>query len=186
MLFNPNRPSQCFTASPVRARERQIRAPKKRILGGIRRGTYPTHVTVYPYKGYIGSTNPIVRHVMSLTCTPKRMRANPHAPKHPATQPLHGSNTRARPPNLVPSYDLTVGAPTRMMLPFIRATDKLQLQIFLLPRSNIRCLKRWCKKLCLIKRAAQLLLHNRAEHSCCCVATGYSLIIWTRGHYVIR
>ena len=31
--LNPNQPNQCFTASPVRARERQIRAPKKGILG---------------------------------------------------------------------------------------------------------------------------------------------------------
>ena len=30
-------------------------------------------VTVYPYNGYIKSTNPVVRHVMSLTCTLKRM-----------------------------------------------------------------------------------------------------------------
>ena len=103
MLFNPNRPSQCFTASPVRARERQIRAPKKSILGVFSRGTYPTHVTVYPYKGYIGSTNPIVRHVMSLTWVLKRMRANQNAPKHAATQPLHCSNPRARAPNLMPS-----------------------------------------------------------------------------------
>ena len=36
-LFNPNQPNQCFTASPVRARERQIRAPKKGILGGMTR-----------------------------------------------------------------------------------------------------------------------------------------------------
>ena len=32
-LLDPNQPNQCFTASPVRARGRQIRAPKKRILG---------------------------------------------------------------------------------------------------------------------------------------------------------
>ena len=54
-------------------------------------------------------TNPITRHVMSLACTLKRMRANSHAPKHPATQPLHGSNTRARAPTPVPSYKLRVG-----------------------------------------------------------------------------
>ena len=34
-LLNPNQPNQCITASPVRARERQIRAPKKGILGGL-------------------------------------------------------------------------------------------------------------------------------------------------------
>ena len=39
--INPNLPNQCFTASPVRARERQIRAPKKGILGGMRmKGVY--------------------------------------------------------------------------------------------------------------------------------------------------
>ena len=102
-LINPNQPNKCFTASPVRARERQIRAPKKGILRGLRRGSYPAHVTVYPYNGYIAGTNPIVRHVMSLTWTTKRMRANQHTPKHAATQPLHGSNTRARAPNLVAS-----------------------------------------------------------------------------------
>ena len=37
------------------------------------------------------------------------MRANFHAPKHAATQPLYDSNTRAPAPNLVASYDLTVG-----------------------------------------------------------------------------
>ena len=88
-LLGPNQPNQCFTASPVRARGRQIRGPKMRILGGICRSSYPAHVTVYPYNGYIRDTNPIVRHVMSLTCTLKRMRANQHVPKHAATQPLH-------------------------------------------------------------------------------------------------
>ena len=58
--FNPNQPNQCFTASPVRARERQIRAPKKGILGALGRGSYTDDVTVYPYNGYIGSTNPVV------------------------------------------------------------------------------------------------------------------------------
>ena len=37
--LNPNQPNQYFTASPVRARERQIRAPKKGILGGMGRGS---------------------------------------------------------------------------------------------------------------------------------------------------
>ena len=106
-LCNPNRPSQCFTASPVRARERQIRAPKKRILGGMRRVPYTAQVTVYPYNGYITGTNPIVRHVKSLTCTLKRMCANQRAPKHAATQPLHDSNTRAPAPNLVASAEFS-------------------------------------------------------------------------------
>ena len=102
-LLDPNQPNQCSTASPVRARGRQIRGPKMRILGGICRSSYPTRVTVYPYNGYIRGTNPIVRHVTSLTCTLKRMRANQRAPKHVTTQPLHGSNTRAPAPNLVTS-----------------------------------------------------------------------------------
>ena len=108
-LLGPNQPNQCFTASPVRARGRQIRGPKMRILGGIRRSSYPNNVTVYPYNGYIRSTNPITRHVMSLTCTLKRMLANQHAPKHAATQPLHASNTRAPATNLVTSLERTVG-----------------------------------------------------------------------------
>ena len=102
-LLDPNQPSHYFKASTVRARERQTRAPKKGILRGLRRGSYPAHVTVYPYNGYIRSTNPIVRHVMSLTWTMKRMRAHQRTPKHAATQPLHGSNTRAPAPNLVAS-----------------------------------------------------------------------------------
>ena len=102
-LLDPNQPSHYFTASTVRARERQTRAPKKHILRGLGMGSYPAHVTVYPYNGYIKSTNPIVRHVISLTWTMKRMRANLHAQKHAATQPLYGSNTRARAPNLVTS-----------------------------------------------------------------------------------
>ena len=103
MLLNPNQHAQCFTASPVRARERQIRAPKKGILGGMSRGPYPARVTVYPYKGYIRGTNHVVRRVISLTCTPTRMRGNQDAPKHAKTQPLHDSNARARAPKLVTS-----------------------------------------------------------------------------------
>ena len=53
------------------------------------------------------------------------MRANWHAPKYAATQPLYDSNTRAQAPNLVASLELTEGAPTGIMLPFIRATDSL-------------------------------------------------------------
>ena len=102
-LFNPNQPNQCFAALPVRARERQIRTPKKGILGGMCRVPYPARVTVCSYNGHIAGTNPIVRHVMSLTWTMKRMRANQRTPKHAATQPLHGSNARARAPNLVTS-----------------------------------------------------------------------------------
>ena len=48
-------------------------------------GSYWDDITVYPYSEYIGGTNPIVRHVMSLTCTLARMRANQNAPKHTAT-----------------------------------------------------------------------------------------------------
>ena len=71
--INPNQPNHYSTASPVRARQRQIRAPKKHILGGLTRVSYWDRVTVYPYNGYIKSTNPIVRHVTSLTCTLKRI-----------------------------------------------------------------------------------------------------------------
>ena len=101
--LNPNQPNIYFTASPVRARERQIRAPKRHILGGLRRSSYSARVTVYPYNGYIESTNPVVRHAMSLTCTIKRILVNRRAPNHAKTQPLHDSNTHARAPNLMPS-----------------------------------------------------------------------------------
>ena len=101
--LKPNRPKYYFTATPVRARQHQIRAPQKRILEGLSRGPYPYRVTVYPYNGYIRSTNPIVRHVMSLTCTMKWVRANQHAPKHAATLPLHYSNTHSQAPNLAAS-----------------------------------------------------------------------------------
>ena len=84
-LLNPNQPNQYFTASPVRARERQIRAPKKGILGEVIRYSYWDHVTVYPYNGYIRRTNPILRCVVSLTWTMKRMRANQRTPKHAVT-----------------------------------------------------------------------------------------------------
>ena len=53
MLLDPNQPNQCFTASLVRARERQIRAPKIGILGVRSRGSYTDNVTVYPYNRYI-------------------------------------------------------------------------------------------------------------------------------------
>ena len=102
-LLDPNQPNQCFTASPVRARERQIRTPGKGILGGLSRGSYLENVTVYPYSGHIGGTNPIVQHVTSLAWTLKRTHADQHVPKHPATPPLHDSNMRARAPNLVTS-----------------------------------------------------------------------------------
>ena len=102
-LLNPNQPNQYFTASPVRARERQIRAPKKGILGVLSRDPYPAHVTVYPYNEYIRGTNPVVRHVISLTGTLKRMRANQRVPKHAATQPLHGSTPCARAQHLTTS-----------------------------------------------------------------------------------
>ena len=84
--LNPNQPNYYFSALPVRARERQIRAPKKHILGGLSRSSYSDRVTVYPYNGYIQSTNPIVRHVMSLTCTLKQILVNYGAPKHAKTQ----------------------------------------------------------------------------------------------------
>ena len=88
-LLDPNQPNHYFTASPVRAHEHQIRAPEKGTLGGMSRAPYPGNVTVYPYNRYIRGTNPIVRCVMSLTCTPAQVPANPHAQEHAATQPLH-------------------------------------------------------------------------------------------------
>ena len=102
-LLDPNQPNHYLTASPVRARGRQIRAPAKGILGGMSTGSYSDNVTVYPYNGCITGTNPIVRRVMSLTCTQTQVHANQHAPKHATTQPLHDSNTRAPAPNLVTS-----------------------------------------------------------------------------------
>ena len=78
------------------------------IIGAHNRGPYPAQVTVYPYNRYIRGTNPVVRHVMSLTWTLKRIRANQRAKKHAATQPLHDSNTRAPAPNLVASWERRV------------------------------------------------------------------------------
>ena len=127
--LNPSQPNHCFTALPVRAREHQIRAPKKCFLGGRSRWAYSDNVTVYPYKGYIRSTNLIVRHVRSLTCTLKRMLTNQRAPKRAATQTLHGSNMSSRAPNLVTSKVPEVGTPTCTVLPFIRTTDTLDVQI---------------------------------------------------------
>ena len=66
---NPNQPDHHLTASPVRAREHQIRALKKHILWGLSRGSYSDRATVYPYNGYIRNINPIMRHVTSLTCS---------------------------------------------------------------------------------------------------------------------
>ena len=101
--INPNQPNHYSTASPVRARQRQIRAPKKHILRGISRDSYSDRVTVYPYNGYMQSTNPIMRHFMSLTCALEQILVNYGAPKYAKTQPLHGSNTHVRAPNLMPS-----------------------------------------------------------------------------------
>ena len=139
-LLNPNQPNQCIRASPVRARERQIRAPKKGILGVRRRGSYPTRVTVYPYNGCIRGTNPVVRHVMSLTCTPARMRANQHTPKHAATQPLHDSNTHAHAP--APNDQISCQSmrrldPTRRILLLIHTRGRSMLQVQILS-CNVR------------------------------------------------
>ena len=62
------------------------------VIGKPSRASYLDHVTVYPYNGYIKSTNLIVRHAMSLTWTMKRMPANQRASKHAATQTLHDSS----------------------------------------------------------------------------------------------
>ena len=132
--LDPNRHAQCSRASSVRAREHQVRAPQKCILGVRRRGSYRENVTVYPYNGHIADTNPIVRHVMSLTCTLIRMRASQHHTKRAITQPLHGSTTCAPATNLVASYIIPVGAHTRGSfsdcLPFgQRAHYRWQVQI---------------------------------------------------------
>ena len=127
--LNPNQLNHHFTALPVRAREHQIRAPKKCILGGLCRSAYWYRVTVCPYNGYITSTNPIVRHALSLTWTMKRILVNLYAPKHAATQSLHDSNMSSRAPNLVTLYEPKVGAPTGIVLPFIHTTDTLEVQI---------------------------------------------------------
>ena len=127
--LNPNQPNHYFSALPVRAREHQIRARKKCIIGGPCRGSYWYRVTVYPYNGYIESTNLIVRHVKSLTCTMKWTRANQHAPKHAAIQPLHRSHVSSRAPNLVTSKGAKVVAPTGIVLPSIHTTDTLKVQI---------------------------------------------------------
>ena len=132
-LLDPNQPNHYLTASPVRARGRQIRAPAKGILGGMSTGSYSDNVTVYPYNEYIKSTNPIVRHIKSLTWTLTRIHANQHPPKHATTQLLHYSNMRARAPDLVASYIMRShssqqygqGAPSRVMLLVTATTDIL-------------------------------------------------------------
>ena len=102
--FNPNRPNHCFTASPVRAHERQIRAPKKGFIGGLGRGAYPARCTVDPYNEYITSTNPIERHAMSLTWTQQRICTKQRASKHAKTQPLYTqTQTQTRPSRPSPS-----------------------------------------------------------------------------------
>ena len=75
----------------------------RHIIGAQHRGSYSYayNVTVNRYNGHITGTNHIVRHIMSLTCTLRRMRANQRALKHAKTQPLHYSNTRTRAPNLM-------------------------------------------------------------------------------------
>ena len=91
--LNPNQPNHYVTALPVRAREHQIRAPQKHIIWGLNRVAYSHRVTVYPYNGHIQSTNPIVRHGTSLTCTLKQILVNYGAINHDKTQPLHYSNS---------------------------------------------------------------------------------------------
>ena len=59
------------------------------------------------------------------------MRAKQHAPKYAATQSLHDPNTRARAPNLGTSWELTVGAPTGIMLPLIATADTFEIRIYM-------------------------------------------------------
>ena len=70
----------------------------RHVIGAQTMGCYWDNVTVYPYNGYIRSTNPVVRHVISLTCTLERILVNWRALKHAKTQPLHYSNMRAQAP----------------------------------------------------------------------------------------
>ena len=98
------RPKTCRNTTFTWLERARPSTKSRAIIGAQCTGSYPTRVTVCPYNGYIRGTNPITRHVMSLTYTPTRMRANQRAPKHTITQPLqdlHGSTVRARPPNLV-------------------------------------------------------------------------------------
>ena len=83
------------------------------VIGKPSRASYSDHVTVYPYSGYIRSTNPIVRHVMSLAHTLKRVPANQCAAKHAATRSLRGSYKRARAPKRSRNRNL---APQRLLL----------------------------------------------------------------------
>ena len=50
--------------------------------------SYEDNVTVHPYNGYIRSTNPIVRYVMSLTCALKHRLVSQCAPKLSAPAPV--------------------------------------------------------------------------------------------------
>ena len=59
------------------------------IIGNHSSSSYQDNVTVYPYNGYIQSTNRIVRHVISLNCTLKQILVNYGAQKHAKTQPKH-------------------------------------------------------------------------------------------------
>ena len=83
--LNPNQPNHDCTALPVRAREHQIRAPKKHIIWGLCRGSYSHRVTVYPYNGHIKVVNPIMRKLKSLLWVPIMMcttQLNPNQPNH--------------------------------------------------------------------------------------------------------
>ena len=100
--LNPSQPNHCFTALPVRARERQSCAPKKHIIGVHGRGSYSDRVTVYPYNGYIKSTNPIVRKLRSLQYIPIMMCAtqlNPNQPnRHFTALPVRAREHQIRGP----------------------------------------------------------------------------------------
>ena len=61
--------------------------------------SYLDNVTVNRYNGHITGTNPIVRHVISLTCTLKWMHANQNATKHATTQSLKLQGSRRMHPD---------------------------------------------------------------------------------------
>ena len=48
----------------------------RHIIGAQCRGSYSDNVTINRYNGHITGTNPIVRHVKSLTCTLKWILVN--------------------------------------------------------------------------------------------------------------
>ena len=70
------RPETCRNATFTWLEHARPSTKSRHIIGAQHRGSYAYNVTVNRYNGHITGTNHIVRHVMSLTCTLRRMRAN--------------------------------------------------------------------------------------------------------------